>query len=379
MNSEPIEKPRPFIVRWLLGGPGFVVGAFVVSRLLIFGLIALSRTVIVRGNFWHPGGVMSILTQWDGNWYTSIVRDGYNFSTEHQSNMGFFPFYPMLIKLTSYVISNVDMAAVVTANVCLVIAGILLYRLVEMDYGQKVARAAVLFLMFSPVSFFFSSAYTESTFLMLVVGSFLAANQRKWLLAGLLGMMVSATRQVGLILTLPLFVEFVRQSFTAGTGIRGVFHPRVLFLGLVPLGLFFFMLYGHFRFGDFFAFFNATAVWGRELSSPIANLTRYDRYDIFYRWLFLGSLGTAAALWVTGVFLQIRASYLVFTAVMMLVYVSSNSLEAIPRNLSVLFPLFIILAIVANKLKWSYEPTLAASVALLTMCTILSANGHWMT
>ncbi len=323
---------------------------------------------------------MGMLTQWDGNWYLSIASHGYHFSTEHQSNMGFFPFYPMLVKLMSYAISNMAIAGVVTANLCLLVAGFLLYRLVSMDHtDQKVPRAAVIFLMFSPVSFFFSSAYTESTFVMLVVGAFLAARQRKWLIAGLLGMMASATRQVGLLLTIALFVEYVCQSWEEGTRLRALISPRILLIGLVPLGLFLFMLYGYVRFDDFFAFFHATAVWGRQLSSPVTNLVHYDRYGVFYRWLFLGTLSVAAVLCFAGVFLRVRASYLVYAVVMILVYVSSNSLEAIPRNLSVLFPLFVVLGIVVSRLQWSYEPLLAASVALLSICTIMAANGFWMT
>lgn len=321
-----------------------------------------------------------MLVQWDGNWYLSIASDGYHFSTEHESNMGFFPFYPMLVKLMSYIIPNMAEAGIATANLCLLVAGFLLYRLVALDYAdEKIKRAAVMFLMFSPVSFFFSSAYTESTFIMLVIGSFLAARQRLWLIAGLLGMMVSATRQVGLLLTLALLVEYVRQIRGRVSNLRALFHPRILLLGLVPLGLFLFMFYGYVRFGDFFAFFHATAVWGRELSSPVKNLVHYDRYAPFYRWLFLGTLSVAAGLWICGAILRVRASYLVFTGVMMLVYVSSNSLEAIPRNLSVLFPLFIITGIITSRLEWSYEPLLAAFVALLTICTIMAANGFWMT
>ncbi len=379
MNTN-ITAARGALASWFTGGGGFVLGVFVASRLLILGIIVLSKTIIVRGNFWHDGGVMSVLTQWDGAWYLSIARNGYEFSTERQSNMGFFPFYPMLVKLVSYVFHDVAQAGVITSNLCLLAAGLLLYRLVSIDYpDRKVPRSAVLFLMFSPVSFFFSSAYTESTFIMLVIAAFFAARKGQWLVAGLLGMMVSATRQVGLLLVLPLFVEYVRQSYERGFNLRVLLHPRIILLGLVPLGLFLFMLYGQLRFSDFFAFFHATAVWGRHLSSPLSNLAHYERYGYFYRWLFLGTLGAAAALCAAGLFLRVRASYLVFTAVMILIYISSNSLEAIPRNLSVLFPLFIVMGIISSRFEWTYEPMLATSTGLLTLCTILAANGFWMT
>lgn len=56
-----------------------------------------------------------------------------------------------------------------------------------------------------------------------------------------------------------------------------------------------------------------------------------------------------------------------------------NSLEAIPRYLSILFPLFIVLGVVAVRFRWSYELIFASSTVLLTICTVLSANGYWMT
>jgi hypothetical protein len=35
--------------------------------------------------------------------------------------------------------------------------------------------------------------------------------------------------------------------------------------------------------------------------------------------------------------------------------------------------------LLATKYRWSYLPLLAGSTALLTLCTILSAVGYWMT
>jgi hypothetical protein len=364
---------------WLASAAAWTLLTFSVSRFVIFGLILASRTVIVRANFWRPGGLLDVLVQWDGGWYLSIIRHGYNFSTERQSNMGFFPLYPLLAKIVSFIVPNIPLAAVLSANLCLIVAGYLLYRLVEIDYPGRTARLAVLFFMFSPVSFFFSSAYTESTFLMLAIGSFVAARQRNWLLASLLGMGVAATRQVGFLIVVPLFVEHLQQNWKGGVSFRALLHPRILLLVLVPCGFGLFMLYGAARFHDPLAFIHATAVWGRKFTSPINAIANAMHYDEFYRWLFVGALVVALILFGVGVGLRLRLSYLTYVALMILLYISSNSLEAMPRSLSVLFPLFIIVALIATRIEWLYEPLLAGSVALLALCTILFANGHWMT
>jgi hypothetical protein len=50
-----------------------------------------------------------------------------------------------------------------------------------------------------------------------------------------------------------------------------------------------------------------------------------------------------------------------------------------PRYFSVEFPLFIVIGLIVARFERAYEPLLAASIALLTLCTVLSANGYWMT
>jgi hypothetical protein len=183
-----------------------VLVPFVASRLIIFALIIISKMVMVRAYYWHPGGLLSVLTQWDGElWYIGIARKGYTFSTTGPSSLPFFPFYPILVKLVSFVFRDMRVAAVLTSHACLLAAGFFLHALIRIDYKDpRVARAAVMFLMFSPVSFFFSNAYTESTFLMLATGAFLAARKGHWLVASLAGMCLAATRNVGLLITLPV-------------------------------------------------------------------------------------------------------------------------------------------------------------------------------
>lgn len=336
---------------------------------------------MVRADRWHPGGVMSVLMQWDGDlWYVSIARRGYDFTQGGLAPFPFFPFYPLLVKLVSFVFRDMRVASLLTSHLCLLAAGLLLNALIRMDYKDpRVSRAAVMFLMFSPVSFFFSSAYTESTFLMLALGSFLAARQGKWVVACLLGMCLSATRNVGLVITLPLFIEYVRQTWRPGDDVRLLFHPRLLLFGLVPLGIGFYMLYTYMKFNDPLAFVHASAAWGRRFTSPIETLATFRTYEPFYRWFFAGAMVSAVAVWAIGIFLRMRASYLVFAALLTATYLCASTMEAWPRFLSVEFPLFIILGVLVARWRWSYEPLLGISVGLLTLCTMLSASGYWIT
>jgi Gpi18-like mannosyltransferase len=184
-KSPPSAGPKPHS---LLTGWQWVLIMLVASRLIIFGVIALARPVFVPSGAWHPGGVFSVLLQWDAElWYLGIARDGYTYDSEFPSRMGFFPFYPLLARIASFVFTDVRIAGLVVSNACFVVAALLFNALINVDYkDQRINRAAVTFLMFSPVSFFFSHAYSESTFLMLSLAAFLAAIRKQWLIACLL-------------------------------------------------------------------------------------------------------------------------------------------------------------------------------------------------
>lgn len=365
----------------LLRGWEWVFVTFVASRLLVFALIYLSRLIFTRGSYWHPGGVLSCLLQFDAElWYIDIARSGYFFSATEPSSMGFFPFYPLLIRLAHLVFWDYRVAAVVAAHVCFLVAALLLNALINHDYSdQRINRAAITLLMFNPVSFFFSHAYSESTFLMLATGAFLAALRGRWLIACLCGMCLSATRNIGVFIALPLFIEYLRQLWSGGFDWKALFHPKLLLFALIPGGLVLFFLYSYFAFGDPFAYLKATAVWGRTLVPPwrtIGNARIQPPFWIAY-WVVGLCLGLIA--YIGGFFLRIRTPYMVYGALLIGVYLCGNSLEAIARFMSVVFPLFIIVGLAAVRFPFTYVPMLGASIAMFTLGTVLSAIGFWIT
>lgn len=372
----------PLRTRELLRGWEWTLAALVCSRLVILGVIALSRITFRPARYWQSGNLLSVLIQWDASlWYLDIARYGYTFSTVQPSRMPFFPLYPLLVKAVSFVFHDTRIAGLLVSNLSLIVAALLFNALINVDYDDpRVNRTAAIFFAFSPYSFFFSCAYTESTFLLLTIGSFLAARQRRWLLACLLGMCLSATRQVGVLIGLPLLMEYVWQHWRPGSSLKPLFHPRILLLGLVPMGLAAFMYFSYYEFRDPLAFAHAAAGgFKRYFASPVATLASVEIYPPFFDWLFIGVLVTSLVLLVIGVLLRVRASYLTFAAILTATYLCSSSLEALPRYLSAEFVLFVVLAVMSTRFKWTYEPLLVASIGLLTICTALFATGFWIT
>jgi hypothetical protein len=157
-------------------------------------------------------GIEGKLAVFDGYFYVSIAEDGYpdeiprlDDGTVAQSNVGFFPLYPLTLRVLDVLApGGPAMAALIFGTLAALVATGLLWDLVRSISGRAAAdRSAILFAVF-PGAFVFSLAYTEAIVLALSIGALLAAMRRRWWIAGLLALIASATRPDALILVLPL-------------------------------------------------------------------------------------------------------------------------------------------------------------------------------
>lgn len=359
---------------------------FAASRLMLLALIVFSRQIIEHGPFVaisrqneHGGTLLDILTQWDGVWYRLIAEHGYAPPTPELAP-AFFPVYPMLVHAAAFIVRDFQVASVLVSNSCLIASALLLVRLFRLDYDELICRRAITFLMFNPVSFFLSAAYSESAFLLLSIGALLAARQEKWLVAALAGMCLSATRAPGLLIGAPLFAEYVVQWQKRGENARQFFRHHLLFLPLVPVGLAAYTVFLYVQGGDPFIAMHAQAGgWKRALTPPWQTFLWPSNFSPSHIPLYQAIVGAAIALLGAGLLLRLRPTYLVYAVVSILFYLAWGSLEGLPRYVSILFPLQLVLALLSTRWKWSYEPLLAFSIALLALCTVLFANAYQMT
>jgi hypothetical protein len=359
---------------------------FTASRLILVTLIVFSRQIIERGpHVWvsrqteHGGTLLDILTQWDGMWYRLIASQGYAPPTPEVA-AAWFPLYPILVRAVEFIVRDFQVASLVVSNGCLIAAALLLMRLLRLDYDELVSRRAITFLMFNPVSFFLSSAYTESIFLLLSIGALFAARQGKWLVAALSGMCLSATRAPGLMIGAPLFTEYVLEWWKGGGTARAFFRPRLLLLALVPVGLAAYLFYSYVQRGDLLLPLHAQASgWGKTLTLPWDSFLWPRSFPPSHIPLYRTIVGAAIILIGAGFFLRLRATYSVYAVASILFCLAWGTLEALPRYISIIFPIYIVLALLSSRWKWMYEPLLAFSIALLALCTVLFANAYQMT
>lgn len=221
------------------------------------------------------------LCRWDCQWYVRIVEEGYDpFPVPSMINAGnwaFFPLFPLLVALVRLATGLPTMMAASGLSIALSVAAArIAWPLLGRDLRAYSLFSA--FLLSGPFSIYFTTFYTEVLFLFLTVSVFAALRERRFLLAGILAGLLSATRIVGVFIILAILFEMWRAHREAGGTWRDVI-PAILrrpdwllALAVAPLGLFAYMAYLHLFVGDALAFAHVQRAWGRPSGTPPAFL-----------------------------------------------------------------------------------------------------------
>lgn len=402
-------------------------GAAWTSRLVVWGagllgILWLGRAAgtqqydtenLSRPYSWFGDLLVGPAARWDSVWYLRIAEHGYGTAHSHPQ-AAFYPLYPTLMRVVGWVVGSPLLAGILVSLACFLVALVLLHRLVALELGPREARGTLLLLAFFPTAFFFSAVYSESLFLLLSVGAFLAARKGRWAWAGALGGLAALTRNSGVMLLLPLVLLFLygpradREPAPATPGRarwmpRHRLTPQILWLALVPAGLALYLGFSAAVLGDALAPFHAQALWQRHFA-PLGGLFRgaraaWDglrqlahgsptpRYftdsggDPFYEAgdsLMLFGFAVFALVACAGALRRLPIAYGAYAAVALAMTFSYpipwQPLTSFPRYIVVLFPLQMWLA------RWSgerggVERAVGASAVLLGLFAAYFA--HW--
>ena len=362
----------------------------------IFGLLVLSRVgiclvgigsllVVAKGPYYTPPvSALDCFFRWDAPWHLSVAQSGYHDATASgASNAVFLPLYGWLLRITSLGVFDLKITGYLVSNACLFGACVWLWRTAARETGDPhIATHSVVFLLAAPVSFFFSTLYSESLFFLLTIGSIDSARRDRWFLAGLLGALAALTRLVGVALVVPLVWQYFDTLHRRGSGLKAV-RPGALFCCLLPFaGTLVFAAVLNVRFGDPLYYFVAQSTWGRTFSYFWDLFTTRDfRVSLspFYQVWFAGTVLIAWLLLLGGALLRLPVSYTLLGLSLSLVYVSAKLVESLPRYFSVVFPFYIVLGLVADRWPRSRVPLLAGSIGLQMFSVVLFVNGYWFT
>jgi hypothetical protein len=397
--------------------------AFWPSRLAVFGVAiwitvadiapnAVSESVVVAHPFaaWPAHHLLDLvfspLAKWDAQHYLAIAFDGYAEGhaglTTAAMRPAFFPLYPGTVHVLSGFGASAGLVLIMSYAVslaCFFGALVLLHRLTAIELGERYARPALMLLAFFPTAFFFGIPYSESMFLLLAVAAFLAARMGRWAVAGAVLALASATRVPGLLLIVPVALLYLygpRADREPDIDGRGRYWPRhrirpdAAWLLLAPLGIVAFSAYLHFAVGDALAWNHAQALFGRHTVDPVSGIWAalreagkgvgqivsgtYADGQIFPH-LNVAQVGFVAFAIVGGIgaLRMLPAAYGTWVLLSLVpIFVSQppgNPLWSSSRFVVVLFPLFLWLAAVCERRRWTTTviALFATGMAVLTV------------
>jgi len=184
----------PGPARWY---PRTALLVYVACRLVTVAFLAVV-------NLFTHHGLLGQLDIWDGEWFLAIVHHGYPAHLPMVAGhvaanpSAFFPLFPLVVKAVSLTGLSPGAVALVlsaaTGATAVYGVGVLARRLGGDAAGQ---RAALLFAVF-PGTFAFSLAYSEGIVITCVSLGLVALLDRRWLLAGVLGALATASSPVAL-------------------------------------------------------------------------------------------------------------------------------------------------------------------------------------
>ena len=349
---------------------------------------------------------------WDAGWYLKIARHGYSAG---DSSAAFFPLYPLFITGFHFVLfGSYSMAGLFVSLAACFAAFYFLFRLAEIDFGQRVARRSVLYLAIFPTSFFLQAIYTEALFLALAIGCLLAARRQRFLIAGIAGALAALTRNIGILLIMPVWIIYLqgRDWKLKRVGFEG------LYLLLIPAGLGAWMAYLKVNFGNALLFASVQSGWGRQFVSPLRGgpvAALLDGLVAAWHGLEHISAGPIASFWphvasdpglvgsialldfcfsfafVVLTLMAIKRLPVAYSAYSLLVLLAPLSypytsgldynpapLYSMPRFVLAAFPVFIALGTWGCRKRWVNVLIVAVSLTLLVFLATRFAIGEWV-
>lgn len=356
----------------------------IISRFVIhlFGYFAVMMTQNVAEGFFS-----AFQSRWykvDSVLFLDIAEKGYvNFGNE-KLNIVFYPLYPFLVRLVSFIGFNLDLfiSGLIVSILSLIVACVYLYKLVFLEFKDKeIAFHSMKFLLIFPLSFFLGLVFSDGLFLALSIVTFYYLRKQQWFLAGLFGGLASLSRNFGILLLIPAVIEYLsatqfldKLKMKRWGQIIKDFMVRGSSLFLILVGQLIYLGINKIVTGDWFTFVKyQNQNWNNGFRLNIVNNLQVYVYNAF-DW----KPADAATMWIPLVFLvfiillllfyamrKIRISYIAYTLAYLFICLCATWLISFPRYSAGIFPVYIILAMLAARSRTNnFWITVISSLAL---------------
>lgn len=341
------------------------------TAVLVIGFLAMSV-------FGFPEGVplpwrvysnelANLPARWDTGWYVDVAADGYKWwrtQPNYQQNIAFFPVYPLLMRYGSLLFAReLVWTGVAISWAAFLGALIYLFQFARVRLGDERAAMAVALISSYPFALFFSTAYTESLFLLTIVGACYHFERDELWQAGLWGLTAGLTRPNGCLLSVvlgllaiqPLWAQGWRPALPPVIGWKRM-TTRLATAACPGIGMLIFSTYIYFLTGNPFQWITQNAAWGRVYRS-VDSLVEAHWHVIgehgLYQYAATRTLDllqvpmvvlALAAVW--PVFRRFGLPYATLIAINVLPPLMMGGLLSMGRVTSVIFPTFLWLAAV---------------------------------
>lgn len=303
-------------------------------------------------------------------WYTNI-GDSANFIV-------FFPLYPLILKPLIAVLGNAALSGIFVSNIFFVFGCYIFYKLVSLDYPEKIAMWSVIALAIFPTSYFFNAPYTESLFLLIFCLSLYSAGRGNWILSGISTGLGVIARPFGILLLPAVLTEWFFDKKRKISSLPIIILPSIL------AGLWYLFI-NKTIYGDYFAFQKIlTNNWQKHLASPLKSILDswhialgggLNNFTILVGWAEALTITTAWIL-IPIAFKYLRRSWAVYYMLSIVLFSSTSFILSTPRYLLSIPPFFMLIALAEKnyifKTVWRF-----ASIALLFCLSILFVRGQW--
>ncbi len=313
-----------------------------------------------------------IWVRWDGPHYIDIAKFGYQTTGEPALFIVFYPLYPILIKISSFFFNDYLFSTILVSTIFSVLTSIVLFELVLLDHSRKVAILSVFFLHLFPTAYFFQASYTESLFLFSSLGTIYFYRKKYFMLSGIFGLLSTMTRINGVLL-IPLLLFESNFKLTS---------KKLLTLILTPIGFVIYLLINKYYFGDFFYFQKPLlSNWYKKFEWPWISLKNSyyfaNSQTGINHYIFSAELIVFVIFLLLGiyVFFKIRKSYGIYMLLNLFLFSSTSFIMSTPRYVLILFPVYILLAVMKRPIIQAFISILFT--VLLLYLTYLYTNGQW--
>jgi hypothetical protein len=197
-KSTAVAAPAPPSsrrgLRWVLRP----IAIYLASRVVTLSALAIATAI-------SHDSISGEINLWDSRWFIRAAQFGWPSHLPHVgghvagNTIAFFPLFPLTIRWLSFLtgLSLLTSGIIISATTGLTaIVGV--WALVRHYADQGSADRATLLVAMFPGTFVLSMVYSEGIVVTCMAFGLLALLQRRWLLAGILGLLATATSPIAL-------------------------------------------------------------------------------------------------------------------------------------------------------------------------------------